>query len=860
MSYIYSNWNRNRQFSWQNLIGWPKRFWQKLKTEKAFRQKFLMRLIYSLGGFLIVSSVLFAIIAVTLPDPAKLDSRIVAQSTKIYARDGTTLLYEIHGEAKRTVLPYSELPENVKHATIAIEDKNFYNNPGISITGILRSIFVDVTSGSKSQGGSTITQQFVRNSILTREKSFIRKVKEIVLAVEIDERYSKEDILALYLNEIPYGQNAYGIEAASETYFGKQAKDLNLAETAYLAALPQAPSYYNPNGVNRAKLDDRKNVVLEQMYQQGYITKEQRDEAEATKVTFSKIRDAILAPHFVLYVESLLAEKYGEKTLEEGGLKVVTTLDWNMQQIAEKAVADGVAKNEKANRAENAGLVAIDPKTGQILAMVGSRNYFDDAHDGQVNVTLQELQPGSSFKPYVYATAFKQGMSPATMLVDVKTNFGSYGNRDYVPTNYNGQDYGLINMRKALAGSLNVPAVKTLSLVGVDHAVDTAKDMGITSDINADKCGLSLVLGGCEIKLVDHVAAMGVFATEGIKHDKTPILKITDSRGQTLEEYTDNEGQQVLDPQVAYQIISIMTDNDARSFVFGSHSPLILPDRVVAAKTGTTQEWRDGWTLGYTPSLAAGVWVGNNDHSKMRAGADGVVVAAPIWNQFMREVLKGTPAEIFPEPAGIQHILVDSVSGKLPTEFTPSTKSEVFAQSNIPTNYDDVHVLVKINKYNGKLANDQTPPDAVESRLYTIIHSERPDYPNWEAPVRAWAAAHGYGYPPTEQDDGSMPETLPDNQPTTVNFITPSYGQTIDSLPMNVQINVNGAVPTSVSLLLNGQPVGTLTNSPYSFTITSASQGWQTLIATATLADGTTVQNATRVNVDTSSPKSPPHP
>ncbi len=854
MSYIHSNWNRNNQLSWQNILGLPRRFWLKLKNEKSFRRSVLLSIIYSFGGVLIAGSMLFAIVAVTLPDPAKLDSRIVAQSTKIYARDGITLLYEIHGEHKRTVLPYDQLPEQVKEATIAIEDKNFYNNPGISISGIFRSIWVDLTSGSKSQGGSTITQQFARNSILTREKSFIRKIKEIVLAIEINERYTKDQILALYLNEIPYGQNAYGIEAASQSYFGKRVGDLTLAETAYLAALPQAPSFYNPNGVNRSRLDNRKDVILDQMYQQGYISKEERDEAQAVKVTFSKIKDAILAPHFVLYVESLLAEKYGEQTLEEGGLQVVTTLDWNLQQIAEKAVTDGVARNEKSNRAENAGLVAIDPKTGQVLAMVGSRNYFDEEHDGQVNVTIQELQPGSSFKPYVYATAFKQGMSPATMLVDVKTNFGSYAGRSYIPSNYNGQDYGLINMRKALAGSLNVPAVKTLSLVGVDNAITTAKDMGITSDINSDRCGLSLVLGGCEVKLIDHVAAMSVFATEGVKHEKTPIMKITDSRGQVLEEYTTNEGQQVLDPQIAYQIISVMTDNDARSFVFGPKSPLILPGRVVAAKTGTTQEWRDGWTLGYTPSLAAGVWVGNNDHSKMRAGADGVVVAAPIWNQFMREALKDTPAEIFPEPAGIQRILVDTISGKLPTEFTPATKSEVFAQSNLPTSYDDVHIMVKVNKYNGKLANDQTPPDAVEERLYTSIHSERPEYPNWEAPVQAWAASHGYGYAPREQDDGSMPEGPIEEMPTTVSFITPTYGQSISSLPMNVQVHISGAVPKSVELFVSGQPAGTASSAPYSFTVNSAPGGWQTILAVATMTDGSTVQNATRVNIETSQP------
>lgn len=846
----YSNWNRNRRPRFRDVL-WsmfklPAYFWAKIKSEKNLQKRLWKIFLYCASILLLIGSLTFAIISLSLPDPNKLNARIIPQSTKIYARDGTTLLYEVHGEAKRTLINLNDIPDYAEHAAIAVEDKNFYNNPGVDWKGILRSIFVDVTSISKSQGGSTITQQFVRNAILTREKTLVRKVKEIVLAIEIDQKYSKDDILKLYLNEIPYGQNAYGIEAAAQTYFGKHARDLTLAESAYLAALPQAPSFYN---ANRDKLEARKNVVLDLMAEQGYIKPQERDAAKAEKVTFSKIKDAILAPHFVLYVQNILAEKYGEKTLEEGGLKVITTLDWNMQQIAEQAVKDGVAKNEKNNKASNAALVAIDPKTGQILAMVGSRDYFDDEHDGQVNVTLSERQPGSSIKPYIYATAFKQGMSPATMLVDVKTNFGTYGGKEYSPNNYDGANHGIVNIRKALAGSLNIPAVKTLALVGVQNAIDTAKDMGITSDINTDRCGLSLVLGGCELKLIDHTSAFGVFANGGVRHDDTPILKIEDSKGKALEEYKEEAGNEVLDPQVAYQIVSIMTDNNARAFIFGERSPLILPDRVVGAKTGTTQAWRDGWTVGYTPSLVAGVWTGNNDNTPMRAGADGVVVAAPIWNQFMRNALKDTPPEQFLEPPGIQHVLVDSISGKLPTEYSPSTKEEVFASSSLPKDFDDVHVPVKINRENGKRATDATPENLIETRIYTVIHSEMPSNPNWEYPVLAWAAASGYPPPPTESDDGS---SGPGIDKLKVNFIAPNNGQEITSLPFTVQIAVTGTQAQSVDLALDGNYIGSSNQAPYTFNLSGLKNGWQVLIATAHLNNGGTLQQSIHVNVNVS--------
>lgn len=832
------------------IIKGSKQNWHKLihGTRRERTIVVIRLLLYCFAFFLIVGSLTFAIVALSLPDPNKLNTRDVPQSTKIYARDGTTLLYEVHGEVKRTLVDPKDLPSFVPQATIAIEDKNFYRNPGVDWKGILRSVWVDITSGSKAQGGSTITQQFVRNAILTRQKSIIRKVKEAVLAIEIDQKFSKDDILKLYLNEIPYGQNAYGIQAAAQSYFNKDAKNLDLAEAAYLASLPQAPSLYNPNGPNRDLLDKRHEAVLQAMYDQGYITKEQMDQAKSEVVTFSKIKDSILAPHFVTYIEQQLADQYGQQTLEEGGLNVVTTLDWNLQQIADKAVKDGAARNTKSNKANNAALVAMDPKTGQILAMVGSADYFNDDIDGQVNVALRPRQPGSSFKPYVYATAFKQGMSPSTMLVDVATNFGTFGNKDYIPHNYDGQDHGIVNIRKALAGSLNVPAVKTLSLVGVQNAIDTAKAMGIThTELDADTCGLSLVLGGCEVTLLDHTAAMGVFANMGVKHETSDILKVTDGKGNVLQEWKEDSGTEALDPQVAYEIDSVMTDNDARAYVFGAHSPLTLSDRVVAAKTGTTQSFKDGWTMGFTPSLVAGVWTGNNDSTPMRQGADGVVTAGPIWNQFMKNALAGTPPEQFQEPPGIQHIAVDSISGKIPTSYTPSTRQDVFASNAVPKDYDDVHVPVKINKLNGKLATDQTPSDLVETQVYTVIHSERPNNPSWENPVEAWAKAAGYAYPPTEKDDGSVDPNFIQNQ---LKFITPCNNQEITSLPFAVQIDPGSNQVRTIDLDLDGVAIGEVSQSPYTFTINAAKDGKQTLTATAKLQNGSSISNSIVVNIN----------
>ncbi len=746
---------------------------------------------------IIVGLGVFAYFSKDLPDPNKLNARIVAQSTRIYDRNGE-LLYDIFGDAKRTLIDFEIMPQDVKNATIAVEDKDFYKHKGISLTRLVYSVAYDIVTLSKAQGASTITQQLIKNAFLTQEKLFSRKIKEIVLAVQIERTYSKDEILKMYLNEIPYGSNVYGVQAAAQSYFGKDAKDLTLTESAYLAALPQAPSFYL---ANRDRLEDRKNLVLRLMRDQGYITEEQMRSSQSETVAFSPVRNSIRAPHFVLYVQELLAEKYGEKTLQEGGLQVTTTLDLKIQRAAEESIAEFAQRNEQQYNAKNAALVAIDPKTGQILAMVGSRNYFEDENDGQVNVALRPRQPGSSFKPYVYATAFKKGYSPATMLMDVTTNFGDFGGQAYVPQNYDGRNHGPVSMRQALAGSLNIPAVKTILLTGIKDAIDTAHDLGITTLTDETRYGPSLVLGGGEVRLLDHVGAFGVFAAGGIRKPVSNILKVTDSQGKILEEYREPAGQQVLDAQVAFLITSVLSDNSARAYVFGARNNLTLPDRPAAAKTGTTQEYKDAWTVGYVPQLAAGVWVGNTRGGEMKRGADGSVVAAPIWNAFMRKALADQPAEPFARPAAIRDIAVDSVSGKLPTQHTPSTKPEVFASFALPEKYDDVHVPITLDRSTNRVASPQAPPETTYTQIFTIFHSEKPEDSAWEDPVYAWAIRNGYPYP-----EGYVSNPQETGGSLSVSISQPAENEKIRQLPLPISISASGGVK-KITLYFDGREI-----------------------------------------------------
>lgn len=745
---------------------------------------------------------LFAWYAKDLPTPGKIRKLTPPQATQILDRKGN-VLYSVYGDEKRITVDFKDIPDNVKHATISIEDKNFYTNYGFDVLGIIRGVILKPLTGQSIEGGSTITQQYVKNALLSPERTIDRKIKELILSVELSTMFTKDQILNLYLNEIPYGANIYGIEAASETYFNKPAKDLSLAQAATLAALPQRPSYYYPYGSHVDALMERKNLVLSRMKDLGYITADQEAAAEKETIAFAPRHDSIKAPHFVFYVRDLLEQEYGSQLVLEGGLKVTTTLDPDAQAAAEKAIADAKPKLAKYG-ADNAALAAVDPQTGQILAMVGSVDYFDNANDGNYNVATSPRQPGSSFKPIVYATAFKGTIAPATTLWDVTTNFNGY-----TPQDFDGKNRGPVSVRSALDNSLNIPAVKTIALAGVGNVLQTAKDLGITTLNQTGQYGLSLALGAGDVPPLEMASAYSTFGAGGIHHATSAILKVEDSKGRVLEQWKDTKTT-ALSPEVSYEISNVLSDNAARTATFGARSPLYFSDRPVAAKTGTSQDFRDGWTIGYTPAVATAVWTGNNDYSPMNH-VDGVVSAGPIFHEFMATYLKGKPVEQFQRPSTIVDATVDTISGKKPTQYSPQTTTDIFAPWQLPTTDDDVHIAVQINKSNGKLATDNTPSDLVETQVYTNLHSEKPSDPNWEKPVLAWAQAHGFnlGTPPTEKDD------TPAQDPITVTITSPHDNSVINSAFDIVAAPSSPNPITTVNFYVDGALVGTRTSDPW---------------------------------------------
>lgn len=709
-------------------------------------------------GLLIVFLV-FLYVAKDLPNPSRVKSVTGAQNTRYYARDGETLLWEDHGDKNRTVIPFDQMPSSIKNATIAIEDKNFYKEGSFSIFGYLRAALVDITHRGVHQGGSTITQQYVKNALLSNEPTFTRKIKELILSIEIGQLYKKDDILKLYLNEIPYGSQAYGIQAAAKTFFNKNAQDLNLPESALLAAMANAPTYYSPYGDNREDLIARQHLVLQRMEEQGYITKDQAEAAEKVDILgpgelsqTPNVAAGNVAPQFNLYAKSVLADEFGTSTVESGGLKVVTTLDYSKQQQAQAAITANMSSIRRAG-GSNAAIVSADPKTGQIYAMVGSYDFSKT----QVNVALANRQPGSSFKPFVYATAWGKDYNygPGTTMYDVTTDFGG----GYTPKNYDGLSHGVQSMRTALGNSFNIPAVKTLYMAGIDESINTAHKLGITTLYHppAGGYGLPLVLGAGEVKLNDMVNAYESFANGGLHYKATPILKVYNANGKVIMDNSKPSSKQVLDPQVSYLINNVLSDNNARALAFGLNSPLVVPGYTAAVKTGTTTNYHDAWTMGYTPSLIAGVWVGNNDNTPMTEG--GVNIAAPVWNNYMRAALKGTANEQFNRPSGIQTITLDADTGRLPTAGTKHTRTDVFASWYKAATATSAR-SAKIDKVSGKLATDCTPPQAVDTAYSSEIHAEipatDPAYSRWEPPVAGLAASLGYaqgGTLPTEKDD-----------------------------------------------------------------------------------------------------------
>lgn len=719
-------------------------------------------------------------ISQTIPSADDIARINVAQSTKIYDRTGTHLLYEIAANEKRTIVPIEKMPKTLINATITAEDRKFYSHGGIDYLGIVRSIYEDIKCGCKAQGASTITQQMVRNVILTLDKTYTRKIKEILLSYAVEQKFSKDEIIGLYLNQIGYGSTNYGVESASWAYFGKSVTDLTLAESATLAALPKQPSFYlnNPD-----RLKERRDWILESMETLGYATHDEVVAAEAQNTPAIAKLTNITAPHFVMWLKQQLEESYTELEVETGGLSVITTLDYEKQKKAEEAIDAGVTAKGAAYGFNNAGLIAIDPKTGQILAMVGSADYSNVEIQGQVNVTQQPLQPGSSMKPLIYAAAWEKGYTPNTILWDVATIFQT-STGPYEPHNYDASSqHGFVTMRKALQGSLNIPAVKTLDLVGVDNAITFLQRMGYTTLTNRSRFGLSLVLGGAEVTMMDHIRAYGTFANNGLQQETTGILKVTDPTGTILQEWKPEEhlGKQLLDANLTTTVSNVLSDNNARSYIFGTNSALQLGTRPVAAKTGTTNEFNDAWTMGYTPSLVTSVWVGNTDGKKMYKNAEAVVVAAPIWKDFMQKALDGTPIENFPAPVitatgkamldgniPTSTFTIDTSSGKLATEFTPDRLKKTETCGEYHT------ILTYVNR------DDPRGPAPTDPKA-------DPEYQTWEDAVQKWIVSHNTnlkpedkplitcGNVPTESDDTHTPQNIP-----SIQFISPSNNQTID--------------------------------------------------------------------------------
>ncbi len=819
--------------------------------------------LWGLAGFVLLVVFLFAWFAKDLPTPGKLKTLIASTgSTRLYDRNGGDL-YTISRDKRQIVVESSQIPNNVKQATVAIEDKRFYSNPGVDFRGILRAAYVDVFRRGGLQGASTITQQLVKQTVINgSSRSLTYKIKDAILAIEVEALFSKEEILTMYLNAIPYGGNTYGIEAASRVFFGKSAKDLSLSEAATLAALPQRPSTLSPYGNHTDLLIQRRNYALEIMNQQGNITNDEAKIAKAAPlgVIARGAADSSTAPHFVQYVKDWLVSyfkaQYGDEQLaeakvEDGGLKVITTLEPAKQGLAQKAVQDNATTTLKRAGASNASLVSIDPKTGQILAMVGSVDYSQPKF-GQVNMAASPRQPGSSFKPIVYATGFKGSLSPGSTLFDFQTDFGG----GYVPRNYDGQFHGPMTIRAALGNSFNIPAVKTLALTGIDQTLKTAAEMGITTlGTDTAKYGLSLALGSGEVRVVDMAAAYSVFANNGVGMGSTPILKITDSNNKVLVDNTkDQPGKQVLDPAIAYEISHILSDVNAKKPEFSRVlNVLTLPNRPVATKTGTSNNFRDAWTIGYTPQLVTAVWAGNNDNTPMSNASIGAIAAAPIWSQFMQSVLKDQPVLQFEKPFSVTTATIDRYSNLLPSANDPDVTTDIFAPWQIPTKPDGTHLSIRVCRENGLPADGSVSDALTTTKIFTVVRSEQPNNPNWENPVHAWAIANGLYNPPPSQKCTSSNNTGP-----TVSITSPANHASVTG---TITISADASAPSgvqSVQFSIDSTAIDTDSSSPFatSYNMNQLSNGSHTISALVTSASGSTATDQITVTVtsDTSAP------
>lgn len=747
-----------------------------------------------------------------IPTFGLLENRETGESTKLYDKSGHVLLYDTTGSMRRTTIPIHDISKHIQNATIAIEDATFYSHSGVRFESILRALLSNIETASFGQGGSTITQQLIKNTILTKDKILSRKIKEFVLALRIEKKYTKEQILETYLNQVPYGGTIYGVEEASRAYFNTPAKEMTLSQAVYIACLPKAPTYFSPWGNHRDALEKRHELVLKEMLEQNVISESEYNSALLEEVIFSpQNNENIKAPHFVFYVLETLEKKYGPKLVYSGQLQIITTLDWEMQQENEKIIRDGALENDKNFNASNAALVAIDPQSGHILAMVGSRNYFDDAVHGQVNVATALRQPGSVFKPFVYATAFKKGYTPDTVLFDLKTQFSTachptdFSNEYpcYTPENYDKKFRGPMTIREALAQSVNIVGVKALYLGGIKESLATARSLGITTLKDSKHYGLTLVLGGGEVTLLEMTGAYGTFANDGVWNQPTPILAIYTEEGEILESYKKSP-EQVLEPNIARAINDILSDNEARAPAFGPNSPLYFENKNVASKTGTTNDYRDVWVIGYTPNVVVGAWAGNSNNTPMKKSVAAFILA-PMWHTAMEKAIKHFPDSKF-------RMYVNSSTTTHDTYLTstyfdpPQGIHEIFYWTH---NYD------KENLYNDE------------------------QIAQWGYPVALWAVKHPY---------------LANNDSTRANIHNLAFGTGgRDGIPLKMSITTperNSSVGKgkpftvtishseienviNVSYYLQGAFVGSTETSPFSFTLTPKEEGVTVLRAVA---------------------------
>ncbi len=845
MSY---NWkNARRRTTWRDRRVYGKSVLKSRKLAKWAKIAFFG----AIGLFIFLFFVL-PLLAFNLPSPDKI-VRTQGFSTKILDRNGN-LLYDIYANQNRTPVALSDMPEYLREATVAIEDKNFYKHQGFDLIGMVRG-FLRIFTRGRMAGGSTLTQQLVKNVLLTNDRTVIRKIKEFVLAIQIEKKYTKDEILQMYLNEAPYGGTSWGVGAASETYFGKDVKDLNLVECAILAGLPQSPSSYSPYSSTPTAYVARTKDVLRRMEEDGYISKDQMNSAVESIAGYQfKTKGASLnAPHFVQYVEKILEETYGQSAVEQGGLTVITTLDLDLQDKAQQIVTDEIAKVEKQH-ITNGAAVVIDPETGEILSMVGSKNFFAEDYDGQVNVTTSLRQPGSSFKPFTYVTAFKKGYSPATLLMDVPTTFpGGESQPDYNPVNYDGKFVGPIQVRYALANSRNVPAVKMLAMVGIKNVLETATDIGITTlPPTADtlkRVGLSLTLGGGEVRLIDMTVAYSAFVNGGYRVEPVSILKVTDKDGKVLEDNTPQKGKQVLTSGQAFLINSILSDNEARKDTFGLTSYLNIAN--VMVKTGTTNDKKDNWTIGGNDNAMVGVWVGNNDNSSMLNVASGVSGASPIWHNITVRAIKGKPAVSFKVPDDINQISVDTVSG-YPAHDNFASRFEYFIRGTEPTLDDPIHLLLKVCKSDGKLA---TPSDISSNNFdykeYYLFKEEDPTAGSggtnkWQEGILSWLSnqADSKYHPPTEYCGTS--------DPISISFTGPRDGDSDISSSFTANYTVSSSSTLSeVKLSLDGTQKCTSNTgaNTYKCDIGGVTSGSHTLSVSATDSENHQSSKSITINV-----------